>query len=190
MFAPNASASGPPGANRGSGSPPVTSVSRVVVAGDAQATTHTSSRSAHPRGRATLFARVRSPAPSFVGDLRARCLAIACLPYRLPRRALHAVARLRSPEISRRVATRVSLLEMWRCDPDLRARRMSHWAALLRTAPLSGRADQHRLHRHSTASSSSAGRLQYTADLVERRPTRESHLRAIPVGSPVGSWQD
>src|SRR5262247_1766223 len=88
MFAPNASASGPPGANRGSGSPPVTSVSRVVVAGDAQATTHASSTSAHPRRRATLFARVRSPAPSFVGDLRVACLAIACLPYRLPRRPL------------------------------------------------------------------------------------------------------
>src|SRR5262245_39282047 len=107
MFAPNASASGPPGANRGSGSPPVTSISRVVVTGDAQATTHTSNTSAHPRGRATLFARVRFPAPSFAGDLRVRCLAIACLPYRLPRRPLRRVPWRRLPSSAGRARGRV-----------------------------------------------------------------------------------
>src|SRR5437870_3615155 len=72
MLAPNASASGPPGAKRGSGSPPVPSVSRVVVAGDAQATTHTSSKSAHGRGRARLLASAQPPVPSLVSDSRVR----------------------------------------------------------------------------------------------------------------------
>src|SRR6266511_5574071 len=71
MLAPNSSASGPSVAKRGGGSSPATGVSRAVVAGDAQATTHTSSTSAHTRGR-RLFASARPPAPSLVGDLRAR----------------------------------------------------------------------------------------------------------------------
>src|SRR5262245_8390856 len=91
MFAPNASASGPPGAKRGGGSPPVTGVSRAVVAGDAQATTHTSSTSAHTRARATSFSSPWPPARWLVGGLRARWLAIACLPYPLP--AVRCVAR-------------------------------------------------------------------------------------------------
>src|SRR5262249_11355605 len=87
--------------------PPTTGASRVVVAGEAQATTHTSSTSAHARGRATLFERVRPPTPSFVGDLRARCLAIACLPYRLPRRPLHRVPRRALPPGARRARGRM-----------------------------------------------------------------------------------
>src|SRR6266540_6241451 len=71
MLAPNSSASGPSVAKRGGGSSPATGVSRAVVAGDAQATTYTSSTGAHTRGRARLFASARPPAPSLVCDLRA-----------------------------------------------------------------------------------------------------------------------
>src|SRR2546427_2510598 len=88
MLAPNGSALGPPGAKRGGGSSPATDVSRAVVTGDAQATMHTSSTNVHTRGRGMLFSSAWPPAPWLVGNLRARCLAIAGLPYRVPRRAL------------------------------------------------------------------------------------------------------
>jgi len=51
----------------GRGSSLATGVSRAVVAGDAQATTHTGSTSAHTRSRARLFSGARPPA------LRSRC---------------------------------------------------------------------------------------------------------------------
>src|SRR5215468_554924 len=91
MLAPNSSALGPPGAKRGGGSSLASDASCFGVAGDAQATTHTSRPSVHTRGRATLLSSERPPAPWLNGDLRARCLAIACLPYRLPRRPLRRV---------------------------------------------------------------------------------------------------
>src|SRR5215468_9042540 len=78
MLTPNSSALGPPGAKRGGGSSLATDVSCFGVAGDAQATTHTSSTSVHARGRATLLSAERPPASWLVADLRARCLAIAC----------------------------------------------------------------------------------------------------------------
>jgi len=123
MLAPNASASGPPGAKRGSGSPPVPSVSRVVVAGDAQATTHTSSKSAHGRGRARLLASAQPPVPSLVSDSRVRggfanplaskkeassvCRSNAGLPQRLPRRPLRRTPRRALPRGARRARGRV-----------------------------------------------------------------------------------
>src|SRR5215468_1658170 len=78
MLTPNSSALGPPGAKRGGGSSLATDVSCFGVAGDAQATTHTSSTSVHIRGRATLLSAERPPASWLVADLRARRLAIAC----------------------------------------------------------------------------------------------------------------
>src|SRR5712691_13446260 len=59
MLAPKSSASGPPGAKRGGGSPLATGVSRAVVAGDAQPTAHTRSVSAHTPGRARGVIAVR-----------------------------------------------------------------------------------------------------------------------------------
>src|SRR2546428_4515909 len=59
MLAPRSAASGPAVAKRGGGSAPAISVSRVVVAGDAQATTNTRSVSAHTRGRIRSVTAVR-----------------------------------------------------------------------------------------------------------------------------------
>src|SRR5262245_27135925 len=80
MLAPNASALGPPGAKRGGGSSLTTGASRVVVAGDAQATTHTSSASAQDVG---------FTCPSFAKPLLAYPNASPhCQRCRAPRRAL------------------------------------------------------------------------------------------------------
>src|SRR2546422_7424746 len=59
MLAPSASASGQPVAKRGGGSSLAIGVSLVFLAGDAQATTHTRSVSAHTRGRARSVTAVR-----------------------------------------------------------------------------------------------------------------------------------
>jgi len=55
------------------------------------------------RGRTMLF----TPAPLLVRDSRARCLAIACLPYRLPRRLLRCVPRRPLPCRAGRTHSRV-----------------------------------------------------------------------------------
>src|SRR5262249_30208277 len=99
MLAPNSSALGPPGAKRGGGSSLPTDLSCFGVAGDAQATTHTSSTSVHTRGRAMLFSSGRPLASWLVGDLQARGLAITCLPYRLPRGPLRRLSRCALPAV-------------------------------------------------------------------------------------------
>ena len=74
MLAPNSSASGPPGAKLGRGSSPAIGVSLVFVAGDAQATAHTSSASAQEVGFTCLsFAKPLLAYPS--ASHAARCVA-------------------------------------------------------------------------------------------------------------------